>query len=124
MQVRLVSHSVPTEQFRIEGIEDTQDLVAYCARVSNPGNQNNKKTADKLVQYLIKNNHWSPLEMASACLEITTTRDIARQILRHRSRKLFFITTSLAAGPESELAMLADGRRTAGRTFLRSPGSK
>ena len=85
MQVRLVSHSVPTEQFRIEGIEDTQDLVAFCARVSNPGNQNNKKTADKLVQYLIKNNHWSPLEMASACLEITTTRDIARQILRHRS---------------------------------------
>ena len=85
MQVRLVSHSVPTETFRIEGIEDTQDLVAFCARVSNPGNQNNKKTADKLVQYLIKNNHWSPLEMASACLEITTTRDIARQILRHRS---------------------------------------
>ena len=85
MQVRLVSHSVPTETFRIEGIEDTQDLVAFCARVSNPGNQNNKKTADKLVQYLIKNNHWSPLEMVSACLEIETTRDIARQILRHRS---------------------------------------
>ena len=103
MQVRLVSHSVPTEQFRIEGIEDTQDLVAYCARVSNPGNQNNKKTADKLVQYLIKNNHWSPLEMASACLEITTTRDIARQILRHRSFS-FQEFSQRYAEPDKELA--------------------
>ena len=85
MQVKLVSHSVPTEEYRIQGIEDTQDLVAYTARVSNPGNQTNKQTADKLIKYLMKNDHWSPLEMASACLEITTTRDIARQILRHRS---------------------------------------
>ena len=103
MQVRLVSHSVPTEQFRVEGIEDTQDLVAFCARVSNPGNQNNKKTADKLVQYLIKHNHWSPLEMASACLEITTTRDIARQILRHRSFS-FQEFSQRYAEPDKELA--------------------
>jgi thymidylate synthase (FAD) len=66
--------------------EDTlQDLVAYCARVSNPANQHNKETNEKLIHYLIKNNHWSPLEMVSICLEIETTRDIARQILRHRS---------------------------------------
>lgn len=62
-----------------------QDLVAYCARVSNPANQNNKETSEKLIRYLIKNQHWSPLEMVSVCLEITTTRDIARQMLRHRS---------------------------------------
>jgi thymidylate synthase (FAD) len=62
-----------------------QDLVAYCARVSNPANQNNTQTNEKLIRYLIKNNHWSPLEMVSVCLEIETTRDIARQILRHRS---------------------------------------
>ena len=61
------------------------DNVAYCARVSNPSNQNNTNTAEKLVRYLMKNNHWSPLEMVSVCLEIETTRDIARQILRHRS---------------------------------------
>ena len=62
-----------------------QDLIAYCARVSNPSNQNNSATADKLIRYLVKHKHWSPLEMVSACLEIETTRDIARQILRHRS---------------------------------------
>jgi thymidylate synthase (FAD) len=61
------------------------DLIAFCARVSNPSNQNNKETSDKLIKYLIKNNHWSPLEMVNICLEIETTRDIARQILRHRS---------------------------------------
>jgi thymidylate synthase (FAD) len=61
------------------------DLVAYCARVSNPSNQNNTETNEKLVKYLMKHKHWSPLEMVSACLEIETTRDIARQILRHRS---------------------------------------
>ena len=64
---------------------DALDLVAYCARVSNPDNQNNKETSEKLVKYLMKHKHWSPLEMVSACLEIETTRDIARQILRHRS---------------------------------------
>tara|TARA_Y100000114_G_scaffold81667_1_gene75344 strand:+ start:11180 stop:11803 length:624 start_codon:yes stop_codon:yes gene_type:complete len=65
--------------------DDLINLVAYCARVSNPGNQNNNKTAEKLIKYLIKNKHWSPLEMANVCMEIETTRDIARQILRHRS---------------------------------------
>ena len=65
--------------------DDLIQLVAYCARVSNPGNQNNDKTAEKLIKYLIKHQHWSPLEMASVCMEIDTTRDIARQILRHRS---------------------------------------
>jgi thymidylate synthase (FAD) len=68
-----------------EGLVDAQELIAYCARVSNPSNQLNMETADKLIRYLIKNKHWSPLEMVSACLEIETTRDIARQILRHRS---------------------------------------
>ncbi len=68
-----------------EGLKDAQELIAYCARVSNPSNQFNVETADKLIRYLIKHKHWSPLEMVSACLEIETTRDIARQILRHRS---------------------------------------
>lgn len=62
-----------------------QELVAYCARVSNPANQNNHQTSDRLVQYLVKHQHWSPLEMVSATVEMETTRDIARQILRHRS---------------------------------------
>ena len=68
-----------------EGLMDAQELIAFCARVSNPSNQFNTETADKLIRYLIKHKHWSPLEMVSACLEIETTRDIARQILRHRS---------------------------------------
>src|SRR6056300_442574 len=84
MEVRLISYSQPIQD-KIIGVEDCQDLVAYCARVSNPDNQNNKETSEKLVKYLMKNAHWSPLEMVSACLEIETTRDIARQILRHRS---------------------------------------
>jgi thymidylate synthase (FAD) len=67
------------------GIADAQELIAYCARVSNPSNQLNTETSDKLIRYLVKHQHWSPLEMVSACIEITTTRDIARQILRHRS---------------------------------------
>jgi thymidylate synthase (FAD) len=67
------------------GIADAQELIAYCARVSNPSNQLNTDTSEKLIRYLIKHQHWSPLEMVSACIEITTTRDIARQILRHRS---------------------------------------
>lgn len=85
MHVRLVSCSRPTEEFRDLGIEDAQELIAYCARVSNPANQINSDTSKKLIRYLIRHQHWSPLEMVSACLEITTTRDIARQILRHRS---------------------------------------
>lgn len=69
----------------IDGLENVQDLIAFCARVSNPSNQLNMETSEKLIKYLIKHKHWSPLEMVSACMEIETTRDIARQILRHRS---------------------------------------
>ena len=85
MNVRLVSFSRSTEEFAEHGIEDAQDLVAFCARVSNPGNQFNTDTSERLIRYLIQHQHWSPLEMVSACMEITTTRDIARQMLRHRS---------------------------------------
>lgn len=80
MKVNLISYSKPIDQD-----QSIQDLVAYCARVSNPANQNNTETNEKLIRYLIKNEHWSPLEMVSICIEIETTRDIARQILRHRS---------------------------------------
>ena len=79
MNVKLISFSQAPEVY-----ESALDLVAYCARVSNPDNQNNKQTSEKLVKYLMKHKHWSPLEMVSACLEIETSRDIARQILRHR----------------------------------------
>jgi thymidylate synthase (FAD) len=85
VKVRLVSYSQPTEEFAQQGIADAQELVAYCARVSNPSNQFNTETSERLIRYLVKHQHWSPLEMVSACCEITTTRDIARQILRHRS---------------------------------------
>jgi thymidylate synthase (FAD) len=85
MDVRLVSYSQPTDGFRDMGIADAQELIAYCARVSNPANQLNSETSERLIRYLVKHQHWSPLEMVSACCEITTTRDIARQILRHRS---------------------------------------
>ncbi len=85
MNVKLVSYSQPTAEFADMGIDDAQELIAYCARVSNPSNQFNTETSEKLIRYLVKHAHWSPLEMVSACVEITTTRDIARQILRHRS---------------------------------------
>ena len=85
MNVTLLSHSQPTESFRSQGVDDAQELIAYCARVSNPANQITTDTREKLIRYLIKHQHWSPLEMVSACMEIVTTRDIARQILRHRS---------------------------------------
>jgi thymidylate synthase (FAD) len=85
MNVRLLSYSQPSEEFADIGIADAQELIAYCARVSNPSNQLNTDTSEKLIRYLVKHQHWSPLEMVSACIEITTTRDIARQILRHRS---------------------------------------
>ena len=85
MNVKLVSYSQPTEEFRNQGIDDAQELIAFCARVSNPSNQFNNETSEKLIRYLVRHQHWSPLEMVSACMEITTTRDIARQILRHRS---------------------------------------
>jgi len=85
MNVRLISHSQPTAETHEWGLTDVQELVAFCARVSNPANQLNGDTSERLIRYLIQHQHWSPLEMVSACLEITTTRDIARQILRHRS---------------------------------------
>ena len=85
MKIRLVSYSKATEEFNNEGILNVQDLIAFCARVSNPSNQVNNETSERLINYLISNKHWSPLEMVSACIEIETTRDIARQILRHRS---------------------------------------
>ena len=85
MKVKLISYSKPTEDIAKDGIDNAQELVAFCARVSNPSNQLNTETSEKLIKYLIKNAHWSPLEMVSACLEIETTRDIARQMLRHRS---------------------------------------
>ena len=79
MKVRLVNYSQNAAN------DSLLDQIAFAARVSNPSNQNNKETSEKLVRYLIKENHWSPLEMVSACIEIETTRDIARQMLRHRS---------------------------------------
>jgi thymidylate synthase (FAD) len=85
MNVKLLSYSQPTTEFADLGIDNAQELIAYCARVSNPSNQLNTETSEKLIRYLVKHAHWSPLEMVSACVEITTTRDIARQILRHRS---------------------------------------
>ena len=85
MNVQLLSYSQPTQQFANQGVSDAQELIAYCARVSNPANQFNTDTSERLIRYLVKHQHWSPLEMVSACMEIVTTRDIARQILRHRS---------------------------------------
>jgi thymidylate synthase (FAD) len=85
MNVKLLSFSQPTKEFANQGIDNVQELIAYCARVSNPSNQFNTETSEKLIKYLVKHQHWSPLEMVNACIEIETTRDIARQILRHRS---------------------------------------
>lgn len=90
MHARLISYSQPSGRIHagelgVAGLDNIQDLIAYCARVSNPSNQANTKTTPKLLDYLIKHKHWSPFEMASACIEIETTRDIARQLLRHRS---------------------------------------
>ena len=87
MKVRLVSYSKPSEfqTYDDEPLLGTQDLIAYCAKVSNPNHQINTATHEKLLNYLVKHKHWSPFEMASACLEIDTTRDIAHQIVRHRS---------------------------------------
>ena len=85
MKVRLISCTKPSRELVSEGLYDVQELVAFCARVSNPANQLNIDTSAKLIKYLVDNQHWSPLEMVSATLEIETTRDIARQMLRHRS---------------------------------------
>ena len=107
MSVKLISYSKPHNQ---DNITNALDLVAYCARVSNPSNQNNSETSEKLVRYLIKHKHWSPLEMVSICLEIDTTRDIARQILRHRSFS-FQEFSQRYADPTSEFAFeLRDAR--------------
>ena len=85
MNVKLVSYTQPTEEWKKEGLENVQDLIAFCAKVSNPAAQINKETSERLIKYLIKHQHWSPLEMANAVMEIETTRDIAHQIVRHRS---------------------------------------
>jgi len=86
MKVKLIGYTQPSEDFEEEsGMSDVQDLIAFCARVSNPSNQMNTGTTEKLLTYLSKHKHWSPFEMASATMEIETTRDIARQMLRHRS---------------------------------------
>ena len=85
MSVKLVCYSKATKEFEAEGLENLQDLIAFCAKVSNPSAQINKETSEKLIKFLIKHNHWSPLEMVNATLEIETTRDIAHQIVRHRS---------------------------------------
>ena len=83
MKARLISYSQTAENLHVG--KNIQELIAYCARVSNPSNQTNEKTSERLLSYLAKHQHWSPFEMVSACIEIETTRDIARQILRHRS---------------------------------------
>ena len=85
MKAKLISYSVPTQELIEQGIDDVQEMIAFCARVSNPANQFNTETSEKLIRYLIKHKHWSPLESVSACIEIETTRDIAHQIVRHRS---------------------------------------
>lgn len=111
MNVQLLSYSQPTQEFANMGISDAQELIAYCARVSNPSNQLNTETSEKLIQYLVKHQHWSPLEMVSACIAITTTRDIARQILRHRSFS-FQEFSQRYADPTKDLNfVLRDARR-------------
>ena len=85
MNVKLVSFSKPSEDWEAEGLENLQDLIAFCAKVSNPSAQINSATSERLLNYLVKHQHWSPFEMVNACLEIETTRDIAHQIVRHRS---------------------------------------
>lgn len=85
MKVELVSYTKPAGKLSESDVKDVKDLIAYCARVSNPANQMNTKTTDKLLRYLKKHRHWSPFEMADVTMEIETTRDIARQMLRHRS---------------------------------------
>ena len=101
MNVNLVSYSKSDGSYLIDSANATE-LVAFCARVSNPDNQMNSETSDKLIKYLMKHKHWSPLEMVSVCLEIETTRDIARQILRHRSF-IFQELSQLYADPTKDL---------------------
>jgi len=100
MQVKLISHS----KADIKGLDKVQDLIAFSARVSNPNNQFNNETAEKLIRYLIKHKHWSPLEMVNVCMEIETTRDIARQILRHRSFSFQEFSQRYAVATDFELS--------------------
>jgi thymidylate synthase (FAD) len=111
MKVKLISSSKASREMANDGIYDAQELIGFCARVSNPSNQFNTETSEKLIRYLIKHQHWSPLEMVSACLEIETTRDIARQILRHRSFS-FQEFSQRYADPTKDLSfVLRDARR-------------
>ena len=114
MKVKLISYSQASkemlEEYEQHLIPEIQDLVAYCARVSNPTNQLNTETSDRLLRYLIKHRHWSPFEMVSACLEIETTRDIARQILRHRSFS-FQEFSQRYADPTQELSFVVRDAR-------------
>lgn len=110
MEVKLISHSTADNvAFGVMSNEqkqkDLENLIAYCARVSNPSNQSNTDTNDRLLKYLMKHKHWSPFEMVSVCLEITTTRDIARQILRHRSFS-FQEFSQRYADPTTDLAFV------------------
>ena len=108
MNVKLISYSQPPAGSELS--DDLLQMVAYCARVSNPGNQINEATSEKLVKYLIKNQHWSPLEMVSACLEIDTTRDIGRQLLRHRSFS-FQEFSQRYADPTKDMSFVRRGAR-------------
>lgn len=107
MEIKLINYSQVSEELLndFKSTPNVQDLIAYCARVSNPSNQSNTETSERLIRYLIKNQHWSPLEMVSACIQITTTRDIARQILRHRSFS-FQEFSQRYADPFKELAFV------------------
>ena len=125
MKVSLISHSRPSIDLEAQGIKNAQELVAYCARVSNPGNQLNTETSEKLIRYLIKHEHWSPLEMVSACLEIETTRDIARQILRHRSFSFQEFSQRYAVadlGWEFKEARLQDTKNRQNSIEINDPG--
>ena len=125
MKVSLISYSRPSPDLESQGIENAQELVAYCARVSNPGNQLNTETSEKLIRYLIKHEHWSPLEMVSACLEIETTRDIARQILRHRSFSFQEFSQRYAVadlGWEFKEARLQDTKNRQNSIEINDPG--
>lgn len=110
MNVKLISYSQGPKYGTMKGLDNVQDLISYCARVSNPSNQENMDSSEKLIRYLIRHKHWSPFEMASACLEIETTRDIARQILRHRSFS-FQEFSQRYADPTKELTFIRRGAR-------------
>jgi thymidylate synthase (FAD) len=125
LKVTLISSSQPSATLIDQGIVNAQELVAYCARVSNPSNQLNTETSEKLIRYLIKHQHWSPLEMVSACVEIETTRDIARQILRHRSFSFQEFSQRYAVadlGFEFKEARLQDDKNRQNSIEIDNPG--